>query len=228
MITGPMREAAGARKARPECVTPTVSAGMPAAWLRAALLSAGLATGTVDPSSVPPPIPPQCNAALDGFCGNASEPDLRSCYAMLRRRGEKLPMVAGLSGPCYIPGHCTARWHCYSPSDLVGPDPASLPVEQRRFKGTMCWPNGTGVCNCSRALLQVLDACESTAGGPAVEVFKSVAVIPALVYAPPDATAAGAAGAAAAADAPSNGTLVAFSEGCGGDGGARGEICSRR
>ena len=163
--------------------------------------------------SVPPPLPSQCNSALDDFCGNATQPDLRSCYGMLRRRGEKLPMIAGLSGPCYIPGHCTARWHCYSPSDLVGLDPGSLPVEQRRFKGTMCWHNGTGVCNCSRALLQVLDECEGTAGGATVEVFKSVAVIPALVYAEPDA-------------ALPNGTLVAVSEGCGG--GPRGELCSRR
>ena len=187
---------------------------MPTCWLNAALLSASLLAGTaVVLDSVSPPIPSQCNQKLDGFCANASDPDLRTCYAMLRRRGEKLPMLAGLSGPCYIPGHCTARWHCYSPSDLVGPDPASLPVEQRKFKGSMCWPNGTGVCNCSRALLQVLDGCESTAGGPTVEVFKAVAVIPALVFAPPS-------------PALPNGTLVAFSEGCGA--GPRGQICSRR
>ena len=75
----------------------------------------------------------------------------------------------------------------------------------------MCWPNGTGVCNCSRSLLQVLDDCEGT-DGPAVEVFKSVAVIPALVYQPPDASLP-------------NGSLVAFSEGCGGA--PRGALCSR-
>lgn len=159
-----------------------------------------------------PPISPRCSVALDAFCGNASEPDLRSCYALLQRRGEKLPMLAGLSGPCYIPGHCTARWHCYSPSDLVGPDPAALPVGQRRFNGHMCWPNGTGVCNCSRSLLQVLDGCEGTNDG-AVEVFRSVAVIPALVFQP-------------ASPLLPNGSLVAFSEGCGG--GPRGAICSRR
>lgn len=156
-------------------------------------------------------MPSRCDMALDDFCGNATQPDLRSCYALLRRRGKKLPMVAGLSGPCYIPGHCTPRWHCYSPSDLVGPDPGSLPVTQRRFNGHMCWPNGTSVCNCSRSLLQVLDKCEGPHGG-AVEVFQSVAVIPALVFSPPTPLLR-------------NGSLVAFSEGCGGA--PRGALCSR-
>ncbi len=63
-------------------------------------------------SGAPPPLSPSCNRALDAFCGNASDPELASCYSLLRRRGERTPMLAGLSGPCYIPGHCTARWHC--------------------------------------------------------------------------------------------------------------------
>jgi hypothetical protein len=178
-------------------------------WAAAVLLA------SVEPlrghDDTPVPIPTRCNAALDNFCGNETQPDLLSCYDLLRRRGKKLPMIAALSGPCYIPGHCTPRWHCYSPSDLLGPDPASLPVTQRRFKGHMCWPNGTGVCNCSRALLQVLDECEGPASG-AVEVFQSVAVIPALVFHP------------ASPPLLPNGSLVAFSEGCAG---TRGALCSR-
>ena len=72
---------------------------MPTCWLNAALLSASLLAGTaVVLDSVSPPIPSQCNQKLDGFCANASDPDLRTCYAMLRRRGEKLPMLAGLLG----------------------------------------------------------------------------------------------------------------------------------
>jgi hypothetical protein len=160
----------------------------------------------------PPRMPPGCNAAMDAFCGNATDPELAGCYALLRRRGKRLPMVAGLSGPCYIPGHCTPRWHCYSPSDLAGDNPAALPVLERRSKARMCWPNGTDVCNCSRPLLEVLDRCDG-AGGPGVEVFHAVAVIPALVYALPTT-------------AWPQGSLVAYSEECG-SGAARRSLCSR-
>lgn len=142
-----------------------------------------------------------CAATLDKYCGDESNPDLKVCYASMRKDKQKIPLVAGFSGPPIG----SRFWRCYSPDDLAGADPAAQPLLNRSYI------KGINYCSNSAQLEALLHKCDPgftppppppTPPGPTgarpVLVFRGGG-IPSLTFVPPSGRDA-------------NGTLVAFSE----------------
>eukprot|EP01052_Picozoa_sp_SAG31_P000257 SAG31_NODE_8_length_42345_cov_10.980992_9_plen_417_part_00 len=165
---------------------------MLAATITAALPVAVLGGGHAPPSAA-------CAATLDKYCGDQHNPDLRVCYASMRKNHRTIPLLAGFSGPG------SRRWRCYSPDDLEGPDSAAKPLLNRTYS------SGIAYCSNSAQLEALLRKCDpgftppppppppaGPTGAVPVLVF-SGGGIPSLVYVPTP-------------EGVGNGTLIGFSE----------------
>jgi hypothetical protein len=98
---------------------------------------------------------PTCAAALDAYCGNASDPAVGPCYKTMHASHRKVPMVAAFSGDIKHPGRI---WRCYSPSDLSGP--ATTPIMQRHFVNIAGNCSAPDCCCTAPKLRRILKECD--------------------------------------------------------------------
>ena len=103
------------------------------------------------------PAPPAtCAAELDAYCANESDPELTSCYALMRATHRRIPMVAAFSGDIK---HAEQIWRCYSPTDIRNWTPG-MPLMQRQFFNHNNSCTAPDCCCTAPALRTILHQCD--------------------------------------------------------------------